>query len=87
MEAESASTAGGGPHSAAADALPYHTQGRRFDTTGPVYKDPAVVELLSTKYADKTKEAVGRDRAKTMQDLNGIDDQRACIRQGIFRTI
>ena len=35
-----------------------------------MYTDQAVVELLSTKYADKTEEAVSRDRAKTMQDLN-----------------
>ena len=47
-EADSASTGGGGPHAASSDAPPYqHIQGRHFDTTDP--KDPAVVELLSTK--------------------------------------
>ena len=38
-------------------------------TQGHVYKDPAVVELLRTKYADKMEEAVSRDRAKSVDNL------------------
>ena len=67
VEADSACTGGGGQHAAAPDAPPY--QGHRFDTLGPVYKDPAVVELLRTKYADKMEEAVSRDRAKSVDNL------------------
>ena len=83
VEADWACSGGGGQHAAAPNAPPY--QGHRFDTKGPVYKDPAVVELLRTKYADKMEEAVSRDRAKRVDNLNL--KRTAWTREDVFRTI
>ena len=81
VEADWACSGGGGQHAAAPNAPPY--QGHRFDTKGPVYKDPAVVELLRTKYADKMEEAVSRDRAKSVDNLK----RTAWTGEGVFRTL